>query len=72
MLGAESFDRGAMAKEIFGSVVKVVAGIAGAVFLFYNKFTTTGFLVMGASIGILLFCAVILKYYLDDDGDCSR
>lgn len=59
-----------MAKRILRVVVKVIVGIAGAVFLFDNHLKGTSGLVFFASIGVLLLClAAWLFFGLDEVED---
>ena len=56
-------------KGILRPIVKGVAGIAGAVFLFDNHPSGTAGLILLASIAVLAFCGVVWMIFLRDDED---
>ena len=58
-------------KRFFRGVVKVVASIAGAVFVFDNRLSGTAGLVLLGSIAVLFLCGVVWMMFLrdNDDGD---
>jgi hypothetical protein len=64
---------GGILKRFFRGVVKLVAGIAGAVFFFDNRLSGTAGLVLLASIAVLLLCGLVWMLFLrdDDDGDAG-
>jgi hypothetical protein len=59
-----------MVKRILRPIVKGVAGIAGAVFLFDNHVSGTAGLVLLASIAVLTLCGIVWMIFLrgDDEG----
>ena len=54
-------------KRLIRGVIKVVAGIAGVVFIFARMTTTTGLVLFVGSIVVLLGCFVLSKLLEDDD-----
>jgi len=54
-------------KELIRAIIKVVAGIAGVVFILARFTTTTGVLLFVGSIVVLLACFGLLKLLEDDD-----
>lgn len=58
-----------MLKRVLRPVVKVVAGLAGLVFLFDNHIGGTSGLLLLASIAVLAICGIIWMIFLGEDDD---
>jgi hypothetical protein len=60
-----------MAKRILRPLVKLVAGLAGVVFLFDNHLSGTAGLILLASIAVPTFCGIVWMIFLREDEDSS-
>src|SRR5580658_4582127 len=58
-----------MAKRILRPIVKMVAGLAGVVFLFDNHPSGTAGLILLASIAMLFLCGFVWMVFLREDED---
>ncbi len=61
-----------MVKRILRPIVKVVAGLAGVVFLFDNHLSGTAGLIPLASIAVLTLCGIVWMIFLREDEDSSE
>ena len=62
---------GGIVKQFFRGVVKVVACIAGVVFIFDNHLSGTEGLVLLGSIAVLFVCGIVWMIFLRDDDDAD-
>jgi len=62
-----------MVKRILRLLVKLVAGLAGVVFLFDNHLSgTAGGLILLASIAVLTLCGIVWMIFLREDEDACE